>query len=45
MASSRKQSEMEKFVFFLLCLVFLPILLPLACIALFLGWTKAKNAK
>jgi len=41
MGSSRKQSDMEQLVFFLLCLVFLPILLPLACTAFFMGWTKA----
>jgi hypothetical protein len=45
MGSSRKQSEMEQCVFFLLCIVFLPFLLLIACIGMIMGWTDIKNKK
>jgi len=42
MGSTRRscpQSEMEQCVFFLLCIVFLPFLLLIACIGMIMGWT------
>ena len=45
MGSSRKQSDMEQFVFFLLCIIFLPFLLLIACVGLTMGWTDIKNKK
>jgi len=43
MASSHRMSGIEQLIMFLLIVIFLPILFPLACMGRFMGWTDIKN--